>query len=184
VRPAVRRAIVIAVAATLGGVLCASALYAHWVLFEYRFATVTPGQIYRSGAMPPERLLEKVEEHGIRAVIDLRKGKQDEAERSALAARGVKYFHLPSRQAPKPSVVDSFLEIAAQSENRPVLVHCEHGLGRAVVFSALYRIEFEGWPNERARSRAYWGSGLGDFKPDSNKGGFLLDYRRRPPAEG
>lgn len=181
--PAVRRSIVIPVAAVLGIVLCGSALYAHWVFFEHRFATVTPGQMYRSAAMPPERLVEKVQEHGIRAVIDLRTYGEDETERSALAALGVKYFYLPTTQAPPPSVVDTFLELAAQSENLPLLVHCEHGVGRAVLFSALYRIEFEGWPNERARSSAYWGSGLGNFTQDSKKGRFLRDYRRRRPAD-
>jgi protein tyrosine phosphatase (PTP) superfamily phosphohydrolase (DUF442 family) len=180
--PAVRRSIVIPVAAVLGIVLCGSALYAHWVFFEHRFATVSPGQVYRSGAMPPERLVEKVQEHGIRAVIDFRRHVDDEAERSALAALGVKYFNIPSYQSPTDSHVDDFLELAAQGENRPLLVHCEHGVGRAVLFSALYRIEFEGWPNERARSSAYWGSGLGNFKPDSKKGRLLLDYRRRLPA--
>jgi protein tyrosine/serine phosphatase len=182
--PTVRRHIAISVATALGIALCASALYAHWVLFEHRFATITPGQAYRSAAMPPERLVEKVEKSGIRAVIDLRSHGEDEAERSALAALGVKYFSLPSSQTPSPSVLDSFLELAAQSENRPFLVHCNHGIGRAVLFAALYRIEFEGWPNERARSNAYWGSGLGNFKPDSEKGRFLLDYRRRRPADG
>ena len=181
--PAVRRSIVVSVTAALGILLCASALYAHWVFFEHRFAAVTPGQIYRSGAMPPERLLEKVEEHGIQAVIDLRTHGEDEAERSALAALGVKYFYLPTTQAPPPSVVDTFLELAAQSENRPLLVHCEHGVGRSVLFAALYRVEFEGWPNERARSSAYWGSGLGSFRPDSKKGRFLLEYRRRQSGD-
>jgi protein tyrosine phosphatase (PTP) superfamily phosphohydrolase (DUF442 family) len=181
--PAIRRSIVVSVAAGLGIALCASALYTHWVLFEHRFATVTPGQAYRSAAMPPERLVEKVEENGIRAVIDLRTDGEDERERSALAAVGVKYFSLPASQAPLPAVVDSFLEIAAQSENRPLLLHCGHGVGRAVLFGALYRIEFEGWPNERARSSAYWGSGLGNFTPDSEKGRFLLEYRRRLPAD-
>ena len=181
-RPAVRRSIVIPAAAVLGIVLCASALYAHWVLFEHRFATVTPGQMYRSAAMPPERLVEKVQEHGIRAVIDLRTD-ADEAERSALAAVGVKYFSVPALQSPSDRDMNGFLEVAAQSENRPLLVHCEHGVGRAVLFSALYRIEFEEWSNERARSSAYWGSGLGNFTPDSNKGRFLLDYRRHQPAD-
>jgi protein tyrosine phosphatase (PTP) superfamily phosphohydrolase (DUF442 family) len=181
--PAVRRSIAISVAAALGVALCASALYGYWVFFEHRFATVSPGQFYRSAQMPPERLVEKVEEHGIRAVIDLRTYGVDEAERDALAALGVKYFYLPSYQRPVPGTVDAFLELAAQSENRPLLVHCEHGVGRAVLFSALYRIEFEGWSNERARSSAYWGSGLGGFGPDAKKGRFLLDYRRRGPAE-
>ena len=153
------------------------------MLCEHRFATVTPGQLYRSAAMPPERLVEKVEENGIRAVIDFRTYGEDEAERSALAALGVKYFYLPTYQIPPRSVVDTFLELAAQSENRPLLLHCEHGVGRAVLFSALYRIEFEGWPNERALSSAYWGSGLGSFTPDSKKGRFLLKYGRRRPAD-
>jgi protein tyrosine/serine phosphatase len=182
--PVVRRSIVIPVAAVLGIVLCGSALYAYWALFEHRFTTVTPGQVYRSAAMPPDRLLEKVEEYGIRAVIDLRTHDADETERSALATLGVKYFNLPASQAPSPSVLDAFLEFAAQSENRPFLVHCTHGVGRAVLFAALYRIEFEGWSNERARSSAYWRSGLGNFKPDSEKGRFLLGYRRRQPADG
>jgi len=181
-RPAVRRSIVVPVAAAIGIALCASALYAHWVFFEHRFATVTPGEIYRSGAMPPERLVEKVQEHGIRAVIDFRTSTNDEAERSALAALGVKYFNIPSFQRPTDRDVDAFLELAAQSENRPLLIHCEHGVGRAVLYSALYRIEFGGWSNERARSSAYWGSGLGSFEPDSKKGHFLLNYDRRLPA--
>jgi len=181
--PAVRRSIIISVATALGIVLCASALYGHWALFEHRFATVTPGQLYRSAEMPPERLVEKVQEHGIRAVIDLRTYGEDEAEREALAGLGVKYFYLPTDQRPASGTVDAFLELAAQSENRPLLVHCEHGVGRAVLFSALYRIEFEEWSNERARSHAYWGSGLGGFTPDAKKGRFLLDYRRRRPAD-
>jgi protein tyrosine phosphatase (PTP) superfamily phosphohydrolase (DUF442 family) len=178
-RPAVRRSIVIPLAALLGIALCGSALYGHWALVEHRFATVTQGQIYRSGAMPPEKLVEKVQEHGIRAVVDLRTYGEDEAERDALAALGVKYFNLPSLQRPTARDVDAFLEFASQSENRPLLIHCEHGVGRAVLFSALYRIEFEGWSNERARASAYWGSGLGSFEPDSRKGRFLLDYTRR-----
>jgi len=183
-KAAIRRGIVIPLAAALGLALFGSALYAHWVLFEYRFATVTPGQLYRSGAMPPEELVEKVRENGIRAVVDLRVHGEDEAERDALAVLGVKYFNLPSRQTPGPRTLKTFLALAAQRENRPLLVHCNHGVGRAVLYAALYRIEFEGWPNERARSHAYWGSGLGNFAPDSEKGHFLLDYNRRLAADG
>jgi protein tyrosine/serine phosphatase len=29
------------------------------------------------------------------------------------------------------------------SDNYPVLIHCYHGTGRAEMYSALYRIEYE-----------------------------------------
>ena len=44
--------------------------------------------LIRSAAMPPEELVEKVQEHGIRAVVDLRTYGEDVAEREALAAVG------------------------------------------------------------------------------------------------
>jgi protein tyrosine phosphatase (PTP) superfamily phosphohydrolase (DUF442 family) len=182
-KAAIRRRVVIPLAALLAIVLCALALYGHWVLVEHRFAAVTPGELYRSAAMPPERLVEKVQEHGIRAVVDLRTYGEDLAERDALAAVGVKYFNLPTFQRPTSRALDAFIELAEQSENRPLLVHCEHGVGRAVLFSALYRIEFEGWTNERARSNAFWGSGLGAFTEGSTKGHFLRHYEPRRSAD-
>jgi protein tyrosine/serine phosphatase len=37
------------------------------------------------------------------------------------------------------------------SDNYPVLIHCYHGTGRAEMYSALYRIEYEKFTNEAAR---------------------------------
>jgi protein tyrosine phosphatase len=34
------------------------------------------------------------------------------------------------------------------SDNYPVLIHCYHGTGRAEMYSALYRIEYEKFTNE------------------------------------
>jgi hypothetical protein len=36
-------------------------------------------------------------------------------------------------------------------DNYPVLIHCYHGTGRAEMYSALYRIEYENFTNEDAR---------------------------------
>jgi protein tyrosine phosphatase (PTP) superfamily phosphohydrolase (DUF442 family) len=175
-----RRLLGVCLAVVLGGAAAGGALYGWWALVEHRFAAVTEGQVYRSAAMPPERLVEKVREHGIRAVVDLRSGGPEvEAERAALAAAGVKHFHVPSRQVPLDESIDAFLEVAARAENRPLLVHCEHGVGRAPLYAAIYRLEFEGWSNERARRAAWWGSGLGSFEPEDDKGGYLLRYERR-----
>lgn len=183
--PRLRRIAACSLAVVLGGVLCGSALYGYWALVEHRLATVTEGEVYRSGAMPPQKLVETVRARGIRAVVDLRsEGPDVAAERAALAEAGVKYFHVPSSQVPKPEMVDAFLEVAAQPENRPLLIHCTHGIGRAPLYSAIYRMEMEGWPNEKARRAAYWGSGMGSFNPDDRKGEFILEYEPRLAGDG
>ena len=167
------------------GVLGFGARYGHRSVVSHRFATVTDGQVYQSGAMPPEALKNKVLGHEIRAVIDLRRpGNEVDAERAVLRKLGVKHFHLPSEQVPDNEVVDAFLKIMDHREYRPVLIHCNHGRGRAVLFAAVYRMEYEGWSNERAQHVAYLQSGLGNFESDSRKGTFILNYvpRRRLPT--
>lgn len=161
----------------VAGILAAGAGYCYKTVFNYNFLTVTPGQVYQSGAMPPAILENKIQKYGIRAVIDLRSPGDDvDQEHATLAQLGVEHFHIPSGQVPEVAVVDEFLEIMDRCENRPVLIHCNHGEGRAVLFTAIYRMEYEGWNNEHARRVAYWQSGLGNFNPNSRKGRFLSNY--------
>jgi protein tyrosine phosphatase (PTP) superfamily phosphohydrolase (DUF442 family) len=152
--------------------------YGHWVYFEHRFDTVTEGQVYKSGAMPEDDLLERVKEHDIRTVIDLRLYYPDDVAKEArdLSKVGVKHFHLPTDQVPEDETVDAFLEIMKDRANFPVLIHCRDGEGRAVMFSALYRVEFEGWDTERARKATRILSWRGGFKPGSDKGEYLRAY--------
>jgi protein tyrosine/serine phosphatase len=160
--------------------VCGGAVYGYWTVFEHRFSTVSEGQVYRSGGMPPEQLVNKVRQYGIRAVIDLRRDSSEmeemSKERSILARLGVRHFHLPSQQIPTDETVDRFLEIMGHPEYRPVLIHCTHGEGRAVLFAAIYGMEFEGWSNERARSASRFLSFRGSFSPKSKKGIFIRNY--------
>ncbi len=179
-RLSARRGGLLLIGVLLVGVLSGGAGYGYWVLFDYRFWTVTEGQVYRSGAMPPDKLLVKVRRYGIRAVIDLRRsGAEVDAERVALTQVGVKHFHLPSDQIPNDETIDAFLKILGHCEYRPVLIHCKHGEGRAVLFAAIYRIEYEGWPNERARRASRLLSSISSFSSKSRKGVFIHDYGRR-----
>ncbi len=174
-----RRRILLAVLALIAlGWLGWGLYYGHWVVFEHRFATITEGQVYKSGAMPGDELLERVEEHDIKTVIDLRLYYPDEVVREAerLKKVGVNHFHLPTEQVPEDKTVDAFLEIMKDPANRPVLIHCHDGEGRAVLFSAIYRIEFEGWDPERARKATRILSWRGGFKPGSDKGEYLRAY--------
>lgn len=155
--------------------------YLYWAHVDNRFLAISEGKLYQSAAMSMDKLKEKVEEKGIRTVVDLRSPrKMVDIERDYLTKLGIKYINLPSGQNPKDAVIDSFLEIMAKKQNLPVLVHCKHGMGRSVLLAALYRMEFEGWSGEDATRKAFWQSGLGfEFLPSGDKGRFIKDYSPR-----
>ena len=164
------------------------AAFAHWDYVECRFNTITPGAVYCSAAMAPERLVKTVHKYGIKTVIDFRNPGKEESdsvdavmmEDKALAAIGVRHVRVPSDQIPSDDTVKLFLEVMSDPINRPVLMHCHHGEGRAVLFSALYRIEFEHWSPDHARRATkmiiFPGS---TFATDGPKGQYLLGYKSR-----
>jgi protein tyrosine/serine phosphatase len=163
--------------AFLVSLLVVAAVYGYWVFVEHRLLTVTEDQVYRSGAMPLETLQNAIRKYGIRTVIDLRKpSKEVDTEHTALALMGVQHFNLPSKQVPADETIKAFLEIMDNRENRPVLIHCHNGVGRAVLFTAIYRMEYEGWSNENARRASRLILYKSAFSLDSSKGKFLQEY--------
>jgi protein tyrosine phosphatase (PTP) superfamily phosphohydrolase (DUF442 family) len=167
-------------------VIALAAIRWHWSHRNGRFFTVVPGELFRSGAMPPGRLQRKVRRYGIRAVIDLRSARPEvERERAALAEVGCKHFHLPSKQIPRAETVEAVLDLLDDPANRPALVHCNHGVRRAAQFEAICRMEYQRWSNDRAlsvlrRRSAYLGFGRG-----SRARRFVQSYvprRERLPA--
>jgi protein tyrosine phosphatase (PTP) superfamily phosphohydrolase (DUF442 family) len=162
--------------------LIALAGWFYWAHVTHRFRTISDGKVYQAGLMPPEHLVEVVREHEIRTVVDLRREKDDGSvsdEAEALRAIGVDHVHLPSGQVPKPETVDAFLALMADPRRHPVLIHCFDGTGRSTLFSALYRIEFEGWSNEDALQATRWVPAFSSFSRDSRKGRFLEEYQKR-----
>ena len=155
--------------------------YGYWVLVEHRFQTITEGKVYKSSAMPPDELVRRVEALGIRTVIDLRNEAPESsaAERAAVEKAGLRYVNLPSEQVPDSATVDAYLALMKRPEIFPVLIHCEHGVGRSVLFAALYRIEFEGWDSERARCATTYFPWRGSFRPGSDKGDYVRNYKPR-----
>lgn len=163
--------------AFLIAVLIAAAGYSYWSVFNHRFLAVTDGKVYRSGAMPIEALENKVRKYGIRTVIDLRTHRDEvDAEHRAMQQLGVRHFSLPAEQAPAVATVKSFLRIMKKREHYPMLIHCKDGEGRAVLFSAIYRIEFENWSNERAQRASRLILYKSSFSLDRSKGIFLHNY--------
>jgi protein tyrosine phosphatase (PTP) superfamily phosphohydrolase (DUF442 family) len=145
-----------------------------------RFAVVDPGHLYRCAEYAPWRLVEECRRLGIRTVVDFRNASPEvDAEALALDEIGVKYAHLGTGQVPTPEVVDAFLEIMSDEANHPVLIHCEHGVGRTGVHAAIYRMEFQGWSKECARLEAMLLAGFDSFQKGTDKARFIESYTPR-----
>ena len=159
--------------------------------FNYRFTEVKKDKVYRSAAIPPEKLESYLTEYGIKTIVDLRIGNfQDElnggnaqqimAEQKVVdGMEGVEHINIPTVQVPADSTVMDFYKVMSDSTKYPVLIHCHDGIGRAVLFGALYNIEYEGYSNEEARQNTRMIVPFSNFGKDSRKGKYLINYKKR-----
>jgi protein tyrosine phosphatase (PTP) superfamily phosphohydrolase (DUF442 family) len=178
-------------------ILVAVGKYVYDMNINHNFETITEGKVYKSGVIPPEQLADYIKKYHIKSVVDLRMpGTNDlvlnpekpgelQAERDAIAKiNGVNYFNNPSEQVPNEKNIDVFTKIMDNKANYPVLIHCYHGTGRAEMYSAIYRIEYENFTNEEARNGVRtllkWSS-FDDGKP---KGEYLKAYKNRKQLAG
>jgi protein tyrosine phosphatase (PTP) superfamily phosphohydrolase (DUF442 family) len=154
--------------------------FVYWKHVQYGITAIGEGNLYLSGAMPPEELQETVRRYGIKSVVDLRfTTARTEMERAAMQESGVRYHALPTPQVPTQETVDAYLKLLEDPANFPVLVHCHHGTGRTQLFGALYRIEVEGWSPDKARRATRLLPESSSFSEDRGKGRFLLEYKPR-----
>lgn len=52
--------------------------------------------------------------------------------------------------APADKVVQEFLAVVGNTANHPILVHCFAGVHRTGAMCAVFRMQCQGWPAERA----------------------------------
>ena len=175
-----RRAVLVALALAV----LATIVYSQYWVLTGRAATVERGRLYRSGKMSSERLIEYCRRHAISTVVDFRKtSPETTAEAQAMARAGIAYVALPTGQVPSAETVTGFLNLMDKKRQEPVLIHCRHGVGRTGVFSAIYRMEYQGWSNRAAILEAVVMSGFGSFGPGNSKAAFLSAYRPRGTRE-
>jgi protein tyrosine phosphatase (PTP) superfamily phosphohydrolase (DUF442 family) len=176
----------------LGVVLFFVGKYVYEMNIRHNIETITEGKVYKSGVIPPDEIADYVEEFKIKSIIDLRfPGTDDlvnnpenpEELKAEIAAiqkiKGLRYFNDGSDQVPTQENLDKFYEIMDDKSNYPVLIHCYHGVGRAELYSAVYRIEYENWTNEDARSGIRFLIKFGAFDDGKPKGEFLKAYKTR-----
>jgi hypothetical protein len=87
------------------------------------------------GSFPAGVALRLAREHGVGAVIDVRRECCDDV--AELAACGVEFLHLPTQDLMGVSqpMLDRGVEFAARMSvaGRRLLIHCEHGIGRSAL---------------------------------------------------
>ena len=166
--------------------------YVYDININHNFETITEGKVYKSGVIPPDELESYVTKYKIKSIVDLRfPGTGDDvnnpenalelaAEKSAVAKiNGVNYFNDGSDQVPTKDNLVLFYKIMDNPANYPVLIHCYHGVGRAELYSAVYRIEYENWDKDKARTSTRFLTKWSSFDLGKPKGDFLHNYIRR-----
>ena len=136
-----------------------------WGYISYRdwtarnFHVVEPGVLYRSGQMPVRAFERIVHDYGIRTVICLREGDQDNDldEEKYCRRWGINHVRIPPRAwwaprgpAPAEQGLAVFRAVMDNRANHPVLIHCFAGLHRTGAYCAVYRMDYQGWSNADA----------------------------------
>jgi protein tyrosine phosphatase (PTP) superfamily phosphohydrolase (DUF442 family) len=144
----------------------------------YRFAPVEEGVFYRSGQTGEATLGRILDRYGIQTLLFLRRpGERLNREREIAAQRGVRFVHISMRH--RALAAERFLAVMDDPANHPVLIHCRYGIARTGVLSAVYRMEYEGWDNDRALAEARLFSGFGGLGEGSENRAFVRSYLPR-----
>ena len=108
-----------------------------------------------AGATPPEAMAE-LKDRGFAAVINFRtageQGARVDAGQAAAEAAGLKYYHLPFRQA-SAEVAEQFLETVSDPANQPVFIHCGSA-NRVGAMWLIKRVKQDGWTVDDALAEA------------------------------
>ncbi len=108
--------------------------------------------VYR-GAQPTWEGFSNLNKLGIKIVVDLREpGDRSALENKIVTAAGMKYLSVPmyGMATPKNESVRKVLALLEDNSTGPVFVHCRRGADRTGAVIACYRIEHDGWKNDKA----------------------------------
>jgi hypothetical protein len=109
------------------------------------------------GAEPDALALQELAACGVKLVVDLREpGTGPRLEQARTEKLGLRYVNIPfpPLSAPTPGLVGSVLKLLAENSSDTVFLHCRRGKDRTGTVIACYRIQHDGWTNEKALAEA------------------------------
>lgn len=163
-RPWRRTFVYVAIIVLLAG----TAWQTFWWLHLKRFQEVRPGQVYRSAQPSEFGFWYLAQRRGLRTVISLRledaplaQGIVDfnhpdgQRESDYLRQLGVRLVNWPMGHEAcwpwlNPWQFEEFYNFFDEPANLPVVLHCVGGRHRTGTMLALYRLEYDRWPADRA----------------------------------
>ncbi len=116
-----------------------------------KMGMVTPW-LYR-GAQPSKAALLQLDSAGVRTIVNLRWSADSLwQERQWILETQMNYKVIPLTYLTLPTraQVHQFLSVLDDEANRPIFVHCQHGVDRTGMMLAIWRIAREGWSADQA----------------------------------
>jgi protein tyrosine phosphatase (PTP) superfamily phosphohydrolase (DUF442 family) len=134
--------------------------------------------VYR-GAQPSEEGFNYLAKIGVKTVLDLRENdSRTPGERRMVSAAGMEYVNIPMTglTPPTETEISGILRLLEDETGGPVFVHCKAGHDRTGAVIAAYRIDHDGWDNQRALKEAM-ANGMSYFQfPRQN---YIKTFRAR-----
>jgi protein tyrosine/serine phosphatase len=128
------------------------------------------------GAMPTDQALQELKALGVTLVIDLREeSRARQQEKQKVEQLGIRYAHFPMRTlaAPPKAEIEQVLSLILRETSAKVYVHCLRGKDRTGTVIACYRIQHDGWDNQRALAEA---KGYGMSRLEIAMQSFILHF--------
>jgi len=119
-----------------------------------RFHQVGP-TLYR-GAQPSDAAYPQLAKLGVTTVLDLRRPEEHSTTEEAkqVQAAGMRYVNIPMTGWTPPTTEQIAQVRAVMDTGGVVFVHCKQGRDRTGTVSAIYRMEHDGWANDKALAEA------------------------------
>lgn len=162
-----------AVFALLAAAILAGGYHSFWRYHIKRFQEVRPGVFYRVAQPTEFGLRHLVRQHGVKTVLSvqlfdvrLHQGLFDPGQPSGrkeseyVDELGVRHLQWPMGEEAywpwlTPWQFEEFFKLLDDPANLPVAVHCMGGRHRTGTLSALFRLEYDRWPIDRALEEMY-----------------------------